>query len=75
MLNAIINWSLHNRRLVLIGTVGLLILGGYALSHLTIDAFPDVTPVQVQINTVAPALSPRRSNSNSLSRWSCPSAV
>ena len=58
MLNAIINWSLHNRLLVLIGTVGLLFLGGYALSHITIDAFPDVTPVQVQINTVAPALSP-----------------
>lgn len=58
MLNAIINWSLHNRFLVLLVMAGLLILGGYALSHLTIDAFPDVTPVQVQINTVAPSLSP-----------------
>ena len=33
-------------------------LGGVAFSHLPIDAFPDTTPVQVQINTVAPALSP-----------------
>ena len=30
----------------------------YRLVQLPIDAFPDTTPVQVQINTVAPALSP-----------------
>ena len=29
-----------------------------AFARLPIDAFPDTTPVQVQINTVAPALSP-----------------
>ena len=32
--------------------------GGYALSQLDIDAFPDTTPVMVQVNTVAPALGP-----------------
>jgi cobalt-zinc-cadmium resistance protein CzcA len=31
-----------------------------ALRTLPIDAFPDTTPVQVQVNTVAPALSPAR---------------
>ncbi|MFN0195864.1 MAG: efflux RND transporter permease subunit, partial [Planctomycetaceae bacterium] len=34
------------------------VLGVFSLQHLDIDAFPDTTPVQVQINTVAPALSP-----------------
>ena len=32
--------------------------GGYALSRLDVDAFPDTTPVMVQVNTVAPALGP-----------------
>jgi len=33
-------------------------MGSWCLAHLPVDAFPDTTPVQVQINTVAPALSP-----------------
>src|SRR5207248_7661099 len=32
--------------------------GGRAARNLPLDAFPDTTPIQVQINTVAPALSP-----------------
>ncbi len=32
--------------------------GVYSLGQLDIDAFPDTTPVQVQINTTAPALGP-----------------
>lgn len=36
----------------------LIIAGGYSLSRLSIDAFPDVTDVMVQINTVAPELAP-----------------
>ena len=31
---------------------------GFRCAYLDIDAFPDTTPVQVQINTVAPALGP-----------------
>ena len=58
MLNAIIDWSLHNRLLVILGSLGVVGLGLFALQRVTIDAFPDVTPVQVQVNTVAPALSP-----------------
>lgn len=58
MLNAVINWSLHNRLIVLLATALFVGLGVYALGRVNIDAFPDVTPVQVQINTVAPALSP-----------------
>ena len=58
MLNRIITWSLHHRFIVLALTAILVITGGFSLVHLPIDAFPDTTPVQVQINTVAPALSP-----------------
>jgi cobalt-zinc-cadmium resistance protein CzcA len=57
MLNWIIAWSLRNRFLVIIGSLAFVIWGAYSLAHLPIDAFPDTTPVQVQINTVAPALS------------------
>ncbi|MCI0462439.1 MAG: CusA/CzcA family heavy metal efflux RND transporter [Gemmataceae bacterium] len=59
MLNAIIDFSLRNRLLVILGTVLLAALGVLALRRLAIDAFPDTTPVQVQINTVAPALGPQ----------------
>ncbi len=56
MLNAIIDFSLHNRFLVILGAVAFAVLGGFALGQIPIDAFPDTTPVQVQVNTVAPAL-------------------
>ena len=59
MLNRIITWSLDNRLLVVICTLVLLGSGIYSLYHLPIDAFPDTTPVQVQINTVAPSLAPQ----------------
>jgi heavy metal efflux system protein len=58
MLNAIIIWSLHNRLVVLAGALCFVFLGVVSLGYLNIDAFPDTTPVQVQINTVAPGLGP-----------------
>jgi cobalt-zinc-cadmium resistance protein CzcA len=58
MLNAIIEWSLRNRFLVIIASVLLAGMGLFALPDLPIDAFPDTTPIQVQINTTAPALGP-----------------
>ncbi|MCL4221168.1 MAG: CusA/CzcA family heavy metal efflux RND transporter [Phycisphaerales bacterium] len=58
MLNWIIGWSLRHRLVVLLGAVGFVIWGGYSMWHLPIDAFPDTTPAQVQINTVAPSLTP-----------------
>ncbi len=58
MLNWIITWSLRNRFLVIVGAILFAGLGALALRQLDIDAFPDTTPVQVQINTTAPALSP-----------------
>ena len=58
MLNRIIGWSIRHRFIVIGASVVLAGIGVVALLHLPIDAFPDTTPVQVQINTVAPALSP-----------------
>jgi cobalt-zinc-cadmium resistance protein CzcA len=58
VLNALIDWSLRNRFLVLIAAAIFAGAGVWALRELPIDAFPDTTPVQVQINTVTPGLAP-----------------
>src|SRR5437588_3987272 len=58
MLTALIDWSLRNRFLVLVAALCFVVLGWLSLRQLNIDAFPDTTPVQVQINTVAPGLAP-----------------
>ncbi|MDX2038821.1 MAG: CusA/CzcA family heavy metal efflux RND transporter [Isosphaeraceae bacterium] len=58
MLNALIEGSLRNRFLVLILTALVAGLGLYSASELPIDAVPDLTNVQVQVITEAPALSP-----------------
>ncbi len=58
MLNWLIDFSLRHRALVILGVIVLGGIGVVSLQHLDIDAFPDTTPVLIQINTVAPALSP-----------------
>ncbi len=58
MLNKIIDVSLHNRLVVVLLLVVGLGLGIRAMWRTPVDAFPDTTPVQVQINTVASAFSP-----------------
>jgi cobalt-zinc-cadmium resistance protein CzcA len=58
VLNWIIDFSLKHRPLVIIVTLALAVWGVVSMQYLDIDAFPDTTPVQVQINTVAPALGP-----------------
>jgi cobalt-zinc-cadmium resistance protein CzcA len=58
MFDAVITWSLRHRVLVIALTAVLVGTGVYAVLHLPVDAFPDTTPVQVQINTTALSLSP-----------------
>ncbi len=58
MLDAIITWSLNHRFMVIALTLLIVGIGGYAVQNLPVDAFPDTTPVQVQINTTALSLSP-----------------
>ena len=55
----IIIWSLNHRWLVIAIAVLVVALAGiFSGRSLNFDAFPDTTPVQVQINTPAPALVP-----------------
>lgn len=56
MLNQIIDSSLKHRTAVLFIVLCLIVVGIIALLRIDIDAFPDTTPVQVQVNTTAPAL-------------------
>jgi cobalt-zinc-cadmium resistance protein CzcA len=58
MIARILKSSLHHRYLVVLLTAAIAAFGIYSLRSLPIDAVPDITNVQVQINTVAPALSP-----------------
>lgn len=58
MLDAVITWSLRHRLVVVALWAGIAAMGVRALLRLPIDAFPDTTPVQVQVNAVASALSP-----------------
>ncbi len=58
MLNALIEGALRNRLLVLMGTFLVAGMGVYSALSLPIDAVPDLTNVQVQVITDAPALSP-----------------
>src|SRR5215217_1327288 len=58
MLKRLINFSIRQRWLILIATAAIAVLGIYNYQRLTIDAVPDITNVQVQINTEAPGYSP-----------------
>jgi cobalt-zinc-cadmium resistance protein CzcA len=58
MLNWLIDFSLRHRALVILGVFVFAAAGAISLRQLDIDAFPDTTPVMIQINTVAPALAP-----------------
>ena len=58
MLNRLIDFSLRHRALVVLGVLVFAVVGGLSLRQLDIDAFPDTTPVLIQINTTAPSLSP-----------------
>lgn len=57
MLNRIIHWSIHNKLIVAVLTLGLIVWGLFSLKQLPIDAVPDITNNQVQIVTQAPAAS------------------
>ena len=58
MLNAIVDLSLRYRLLVMVALGVLMLLGVRASRLVTVDAFPDVTPVQVSVVTESPGLAP-----------------
>ena len=57
MLQAIVDWSIHNRVVVVALSVLLLALGFYAVGHAKLDVFPEFVPPQVVVQTEAPGLS------------------
>ena len=58
MIDSIIQFSIKQRWVILLLVLGTAILGVYNYQRLPIDAVPDITNVQVQINTEAPGYSP-----------------
>ncbi len=58
MFERLIRFSIAQRMLVLLGAVCVAMAGIYSYQRLPIDAVPDITNVQVQINTQAPGYSP-----------------
>lgn len=58
MISRILELALRQRALVLLATVLVIGFGLWSAARLPIDAVPDITNVQVQINTEVPALAP-----------------
>lgn len=56
MFNKIIDWSVNNRLLILIALLASIVCAIMVIPKLNLDAFPDVTNVQVAVNTEAPGL-------------------
>src|SRR3981081_2671935 len=58
MIDGMLSFAIRQRWLVMIGVLAMAAFGAWNFTRLPIDAVPDVTNVQVQINTRAPGLSP-----------------
>ena len=56
MTDSILEFAMRRRALVLLAALGLLGVGLWSASRLPIDAVPDITGVQVQVNTEVAAL-------------------
>lgn len=56
MLNAIIHFSIHNKLIIGLFTLALIVWGGWSATQLPIDAVPDITNNQVQVITSSPSL-------------------
>lgn len=58
MLNKIIQYSLHNRLLIMITAVILLVWGSYTASTMEVDVFPDLNAPTVVVMTEAQGMAP-----------------
>ncbi len=58
MIDRVIEGSLRRRLLVLVGVAFLVALGVWSVTRIPIDAFPDVTNIQVEVLSTAPGMSP-----------------
>ncbi len=59
MIAALIRWSLHNRFLVLLASLALVVAGAWALYRTPVDAIPDLSDVQVIVKTPYPGQAPQ----------------
>ena len=58
MISRILALSIQSRWLIVLAGLGIIVLGAWSLTRIPIDAVPDITNKQVQVNTTAFALSP-----------------
>src|ERR1700686_521368 len=58
MIDGILSFAIRQRWLVMIGVLAMAAFGAWNFTRLPIDAVPDITNVQVQINSRAPGYSP-----------------
>ncbi|MGH1614497.1 efflux RND transporter permease subunit [Helicobacter pylori] len=64
MLASIIEFSLRQRIIVIVGTILVLFFGTYSFIHTPVDAFPDISPTQVKIILKLPGSSPEEMENN-----------
>ncbi|GAA7115011.1 efflux RND transporter permease subunit [Helicobacter pylori] len=64
MLASIIEFSLRQRIIVIVGAVLVLFFGTYSFIHTPVDAFPDISPTQVKIILKLPGSSPEEMENN-----------
>ncbi|WQT24258.1 CusA/CzcA family heavy metal efflux RND transporter [Helicobacter pylori] len=64
MLASIIEFSLRQRVIVIVGTILILFFGTYSFIHTPVDAFPDISPTQVKIILKLPGSSPEEMENN-----------
>lgn len=64
MLASIIEFSLRQRVIVIVGSILILFFGTYSFIHTPVDAFPDVSPTQVKIILKLPGSSPEEMENN-----------
>jgi cobalt-zinc-cadmium resistance protein CzcA len=69
MFERIIRFAIHQRWLVLLIVAAMAAVGIYSYQKLPIDAVPDITNVQVQVNTAAPGYSPLETEQRVTFRW------
>ena len=58
MIEKLMQWALQNRLLIVVLVFMIIVVGALAFKTLSIDAFPDVTNIQVEVVSTAPGLSP-----------------
>ncbi|MCQ2855712.1 CusA/CzcA family heavy metal efflux RND transporter [Helicobacter pylori] len=64
MFASIIEFSLRQRVIVIVGAILILFFGTYSFIHTPVDAFPDISPTQVKIILKLPGSSPEEMENN-----------